>query len=440
MSMHRKRNKNLGLPELVAIALGGMVGGGIFTILGVSVSMIGALTPLAIFIGGLMALLAAYSYVKLGTFYMDEGATFSIIQKTYPKSHFAPSIIGWFVIFGYISTIALYSYTFSSYLISGFGLAGNTLVHKAVAVGIIAVFTAVNVWSVSGMGKLEDIMVYTKIVILVAISAALMKFGAPNFSELVSGLSVDIKNTAFLNVLIVSSITFVAYEGFQLVINAISEMKRPQKNIARGIYTAIALAILLYLLISTGALMAIPAEDIINNKEYALAAGAGTVMGNLGSTLVIIGAVLATSSAASGTLFGASRQVAVIAESGYMPRRLSVRKNNIPINAVFLMACLSSILVLAGGLELILEFGSITFLLVSLLIAAANLKMRSQTKSSLFLCVAAVVLLSAGGVLILYFEFTNEFKQMLAIIALYILLSAAAYLYAKRRKKAFPKI
>ena len=60
MSMHRKRNKSLGLMELVAIALGGMVGGGIFTVLGISVSIIGSLTPAAIFIGGIIALLAAY--------------------------------------------------------------------------------------------------------------------------------------------------------------------------------------------------------------------------------------------------------------------------------------------------------------------------------------------------------------------------------------------
>jgi len=54
-SIHRKRNKALGVPELIAIALGGMVGGGIFTILGISVSMIGVFTPLAIIIGGLFA-------------------------------------------------------------------------------------------------------------------------------------------------------------------------------------------------------------------------------------------------------------------------------------------------------------------------------------------------------------------------------------------------
>ena len=105
----KRRNKALGVPELIAIALGGMIGGGIFTILGISVAMIGILTPLAIILGGVIALLAAYSYIKLGVYYKDEGATYSFFKKTFPDSPFAASLIGWWVIFGYVSTLALYS-------------------------------------------------------------------------------------------------------------------------------------------------------------------------------------------------------------------------------------------------------------------------------------------------------------------------------------------
>ena len=191
ISIHRKRNKSLGLLELVAIALGGMVGGGIFTVLGISVSMIGNLTPAAIVIGGIIALLAAYSYVKLGVYYKDEGAAFSFFKRTYTKSHFAPSVIGWFVIFGYISTLALYAYTFSSYVISVFPFAQDIWIRKAVAVGVIAIFTAINTWSVNGMGKIEDIMVYTKLGILLLISVLLIKFGSPNFSTFIKNLSAD---------------------------------------------------------------------------------------------------------------------------------------------------------------------------------------------------------------------------------------------------------
>ena len=144
--IHRKRNKVLGVPELIAIALGGMVGGGIFTILGISVSMIGVFTPIAIILGGLIASMAAYSYIKLGVYYKDEGATYSFYKKTFPQSHFATSIIGWFVIFGYISTLARYAYTFASYALSVFSFANNDWARTLVAGSVISVFTLINLW------------------------------------------------------------------------------------------------------------------------------------------------------------------------------------------------------------------------------------------------------------------------------------------------------
>ena len=90
--------KALGLPELIAIALGGMIGGGIFTILGISVDLIGPYTPIAILAGGLIAALAAYSYVKLGVYYRDEGATYGFFKRTFPASPVAAALIGWYVI------------------------------------------------------------------------------------------------------------------------------------------------------------------------------------------------------------------------------------------------------------------------------------------------------------------------------------------------------
>jgi len=434
MGIHRKRNKNLGLAELIAIALGGMVGGGIFTILGISVSMIGNLTPIAIVIGGLIASLAAYSYVKLGLYYRDEGATYSFFKNTYPKSHFSASAIGWFIIFGYISTLALYAYTFSSYAISSTDFADNIWIRKGIAIGVIGLFTLINIWSVNGMGKIEDLMVYTKLIILTIISVVLMQHGTTDFGTFIQNMVLDAENSSVFSILIVASITFVAFEGFQLVINAVNEMTNPEKNIPRAIYSAIALAILIYVVISLGALFAIPTEEIIKNKEYALAAGAGNVLGSLGTNLVILGAILATSSAISGTVFGASRQMSVIAKDGYFPKWLSIRKNNSPQNAIIGMAVLASVLILIGGLELILEFGSITFLLVSLLMAIANYKIRDKTNSSRFLTALSILGLGIGGLLILYYEFTTKWEQMLVIIVLYILLAFGAWIYSKKNE------
>ena len=434
MNIHRKRNKSLGLAELIAIALGGMVGGGIFTILGVSVALIGNLTPIAIIIGGLIAALAAYSYVKLGLYYKDEGATYSFFKKTYPTSHFSASAIGWFIIFGYISTLALYAYTFSSYAISSTDFANNVWIRKGIAIGVIALFTIINIWSVNGMGKIEDLMVYTKLLVLTIISIVLMQHGTTDFGTFIKNMASDAENSGIFSILIVASLTFVAYEGFQLVINAVNEMKNPEKNIPRAIYSAISLAILIYVVISLGALFAIPTEEIIKNKEYALAAGAGNVLGKLGTNLVILGAILATSSAISGTVFGSSRQMSVVAEDGYFPKWLAIRKNNSPQNAIIGMATMASILILIGGLELILEFGSITFLLVSLLMAVANYKIREKTNSSTFLTGLSIIGLGIGGILILYYEFTTKWEQMVAIIVLYILLALGAWKYSQKKR------
>jgi amino acid transporter len=434
MTLHRKRNKNLGLAELIAIALGGMVGGGIFTILGISVSLIGNLTPIAIIIGGIIASLAAYSYVKLGLYYRDEGATYSFFKRTYPKSHFLASAIGWFIIFGYISTLALYAYTFSSYAISSTDFADNIWIRKGIAIGVISLFTLINILSVNGMGKIEDLMVYTKLIILTIISVVLMQHGTTDFGTFIHNMAMDAENSGVFSILIVASLTFVAYEGFQLVINAVNEMTNPEKNIPRAIYSAITLAILIYVVISLGALFAIPTEEIIKNKEYALAAGAGNVLGSLGTNLVILGAILATSSAINGTVFGSSRQMSVIAKDGYFPNWLSIRKNNSPQNAIIGMAVMASILILIGGLELILEFGSITFLLVSLLMAIANYKIRDKTNSSKFITSLSIVGLGIGGILILYYEFTTKWEQMISIIILYIILAFGAWRYSKKNE------
>jgi amino acid transporter len=424
----RKQNKALGVPELIAIALGGMIGGGIFTILGISVAMIGVFTPLAIIMGGLIALLAAYSYIKLGVYYKDEGATYSFYKKTFPNSPFAASLIGWWVIFGYISTLALYSYTFASYAISGFAFAESEWTRKLVAGGVILVFALINIWSVKGMGKIEDLMVYTKLVILVIISFVLIN----NSQTTLPVLFQDNHDIGLLSILIVASLTFVAYEGFQLVINAVNEMENPERNIPKAIYSSIGLAILIYVVIAIGAILAIPFDEIIQNQEYALAAGAGKTLGHWGTDLVIAGALLATSSAISGTLFGASRQVSVIAADGFLPGILSRRVNNIPVYAVIAMAVLAFLLVLAGSLRVILEFGSVTFLLVSALMAYANYKVRHLTHSSPVLTSLALIGLILGTVLIIYYEISYQPQQLIFIGGLYALLTLGSWLYSRK--------
>ncbi|WP_440069551.1 APC family permease [Tenacibaculum discolor] len=428
----RQRNKELGLGELIAIALGGMVGGGIFSILGIATENIGNATPYAILIGGVLALCAAYSYVKLALLYKDEGATYSFFKKSFPNSELASSVIGWLIVFGYISTLALYAFTFASYFCSQFDTLNHPIWQKIIAGLIITFFAIINLVSVKGMGKLEDILVYSKIVILLFISGLLAGKG-----DIQNLIPVFENQTTLTQILIVSAITFVAYEGFQLVIHAYNEMDNPQKNIPRAIYSSIVIATLLYVILSIAALSAIPKEIIIADKEYALAAGTKTYLGQFGQFIVIFGALLATSSAISGTLFGASRLMAVIANDGYFPKQLGQKiKTHIPNKAIITMSVFAYILLATGGLQVILEFGSITFIIVSMLMAYTNYRKRVETNSSLIITATSFLGLLLAGLLIIYFEFTENKEQFIYIIIIYILLGIGAFFYSKKKTNA----
>ncbi|HHS92490.1 MAG TPA: amino acid permease, partial [Campylobacterales bacterium] len=136
-----------------------------------------------------------------------------------------------------------------------------------------------------------------------------------------------------------------------------------------------------------------------------------------------------------GTLFGSSRQMARIADDGYLPKIVSVRSKHIPKYAIITMGMIASLLIAMGGLRLILEFGSITFLLVSLLMSIANFKIREKTNSSLSITLISIAGLLVGTVLILYYEFQSNPEQLLFIAVLYAVLSLGAWGYARFQKR-----
>jgi len=126
--------------------------------------------------------------------------------------------------------------------------------------------------------------------------------------------------------------------------------------------------------------------------------------------------------------------MSVIANDGYFPSFLAKRINNIPVYAIITMASMAFCLILAGSLRVILEFGSVTFLLVSLLMAYANFKIRHLTGSSAVITIMSLLGLFMGTVLVLYYEISTQIQQMIFIVGLYALLTLGSWLYSKDRK------
>ena len=74
-------NGKLGYWSVVAIGVGGMVGGGIFAVLGLAVQLAHGGTPVAFAIAGLVALLTSYSYAKLSVAYPSPGGTVEFLNQ-----------------------------------------------------------------------------------------------------------------------------------------------------------------------------------------------------------------------------------------------------------------------------------------------------------------------------------------------------------------------
>src|SRR3954451_15595739 len=104
----------LGLAAAVSIGVGGMIGAGIFSILGVVAGVSGTALPASFAIGGVVAILAAYSYVKLGVRYPSVGGASQFLVEEYGDG-LRSGALNIFQYFAYVIAIALYARGFAGY-------------------------------------------------------------------------------------------------------------------------------------------------------------------------------------------------------------------------------------------------------------------------------------------------------------------------------------
>ncbi len=113
------RKGPLGLLSVISIGIGGMVGGGIFAVLGLAVLLSGGGTYIAFALAGIVALITSYSYAKLSVTYPSQGGTVEFLDQA-----FGPGLItgglNVLLFLSYIVMLSLYAFAFGSYLIQLF--------------------------------------------------------------------------------------------------------------------------------------------------------------------------------------------------------------------------------------------------------------------------------------------------------------------------------
>jgi amino acid transporter len=388
-----RNNQPLGYWSVVAIGIGGMVGGGIFAVLGLAVQLARGGTPIAFALAGMVALITSYSYARLSVAYPSQGGTVEFLNQA-----FGPGVVtgGLNVLLwlSYIVMLSLYAYAFGSYGASFFPAYVQPLWKHIFISGVVVLLTALNIIGSKAVGESEDWIVGIKVAIL------LLFIGAGLWSVKVEQLAPATWPRP-IQLLAGGMIIFLAYEGFELIANTAEDVKNPIKILPRAYYSAVGFVIVLYVLVSAVTVGNLPISKIIGARDYALAVSAQPFLGGIGFTLIAIAALLSTGSAINATLYGASRVSYIIAKDGELPEVMEKKIWHRPIEGLFITTVLTLLIANLFDLSSIAMMGSAGFLIIFAGVNGANVRLYAKTGSHRWIAVLGVIVcLGALGALI----------------------------------------
>jgi len=426
--LREKRGDGLGLAPLVAMGVGGMVGGGIFSVLGLSVDMAGHAAPVAFAACGVIALLTGLSYARLGLAFRSDGGSFTYLERAFRHPNVA-GLGGWLLIAGYVGTMALYAYTFGVYGSAMCGAAsGQHAVSHLLAVGVLLLFLAVNLAGARLAGGAEVLIVTVKVLILavfagVGLAALHTSRLTPFFDRGGSGLLMG------------AALIFVAYEGFELIPNAVHEMRAPERDLRRSIVISVVITLVIYILVSLVAVGNLTPQQIHADKEYALAVAARPLLGRAGFLLIGLGAVLSTASAINATMFGTARLAGVMATDKALPRVFSHRERtrDVPWLSLCVITLLTGLIVLTGNLTVISAFASSSFLLIFAAINVSALRLRRRIGIAAGIPLAAALLSAVSWIVLWTYMWRHSRQSVVWVGASYLVILVLELLFSQRR-------
>ncbi|GBE55610.1 MAG TPA: APC family permease [Euryarchaeota archaeon] len=392
MSNSLSKRKPLGYWSVVSIGIGGMVGGGIFAVLGLAVQLSHGGTPVAFAVAGIVALVTSYSYSKLSVTFPSQGGTVEFLNQAFGTGLITGGL-NILLLLSYIVMLSLYAFAFGSYGASFFPIAMQPFWKHVFITGIIILLTGLNILGAKIVGKSEEWIVALKITILfIFIGAGLWSVDPHRLQPSTW--------TKPLQLIAGGMIIFLAYEGFELIANTAGDVRNPRKTLPRAYYSTVGFVIALYVLVSLVTVGNLPIDQIVAAKDYALAASAKPFMGSFGFILIAIAALLSTGSAINATLYGTSRVSYIVAKEGELPERLEDKIWNRPIEGLLITSILTLLIANLFNLSSISIMGSAGFLLIFAAVNTANLRLYKKTAShrvisafGIVLCLGALVAL-----------------------------------------------
>ncbi len=384
------------------IGVGAMIGAGIFGLTGIAAGEAGPVGLLVAFaLNGIITSLTGLTYAELGAAIPEAGGGYLWVREG--LSRFWGFFAGWISWFSHSVACSLYAVIFGTFFVEllkladihfgqsplFLGLSAEDFAIKVSALLVVALFMYVNLKGASETGTVGNIVTVFKIVVLLV----LVGFGLKAMSNMPHWPDHFLRDPSpfphgMWGVLSAMGLTFVAFEGYEIIAQSGEELKDPGRNLPKAIFYSIAIVVAIYLLVAfvaVGALThadtgGIPAWQYLGKEgERAMIRLATHVM-PYGTLIMILGGLASTISALNATVYSSSRVSFAMGRGGDLPAMFGKvhPRNRTPHIAILISGLLIGFMAVALPVADVASGASLTFLMLFLLTNVSLIQLRKD--------------------------------------------------------------
>ncbi len=379
---------SLTLVGAVALGTGVMIGAGIFALTGQMAEMTGSLFPLAFFSAALVVAFSAYSYVKMSNAYPSAGGIAMYLKKAY-GSTLTTAFHALLMYFSMVIAQSFLARTFGAYTLQLFEIDDTSLLVPALGAGLLVAAFLINlsanrmiegVSSVLGLIKIGGIVLFGVVGVTVADSVEV------DFSA----RGLDTSLTGFLGA---TALGILAFKGFTTITNSGSELRDPHRNVGRAIIISIALCVVIYALVGFAVASNLSLQEIIETRNYSLAAAARPALGEYAVWFTVVLAMLATAGGIIASIFAVSRMLAMLTEMKLVPHSHFGMPGSIQKHTLVYTVVLGLLLTIFFDLTRIAALGIIFYLIMDIAVHWGILRhLRQELGAHSAVLISAIVL------------------------------------------------
>lgn len=359
MDKYIKPPRSIGFAGTALLPLNGMIGAGIFALPALLYAAVGNFAPWMILIGGLACFPLVFVFATLARRFEGNGGS-----MLYGEAAFGPFVgfqAGWTRYASSLTSIAANSHVMVSYLSAIWPVLDEPVARLVTVSLFILAFTLINLFGVGkAIGALGG-MTAVKLLPLVALVAAGLFAGSP---------AIGITLPQFGDFESVVLLTFYAFMGFEIASTPAGEMKNPKRDLPRAFIGTLALVTLFYMLVIWAYIAIDPGNS---SSSLPLAAAAETILGQVGSLIIVIAAVFSIGSNTLNGFINMPRMTYGMAEKGLLPgwfMHVSKRFQT-PSFSILFMGGGAMLFASTGGFVTLAVAGTLSRLITYLICAAA---------------------------------------------------------------------